>query len=333
MTVAPRPRLSVSLALLLVLPVAVGGQGPHRVTVPVVVMDDGGRFVADLVDDDFAVQAAGQGTRVERVMPPADPISILFVIDLSGSVSSVNNGLFGWPYGRPYDAGRLARLLDDRVYRRLRPGDRVRVGTFGRQLHLTPSFVSDRRTLANATSSVVEPDPDEAASGSPIWDVVAEAVELISQEPPPRAIVLMTDGESIRSQRTVDDAAELALRHGVAVHVISLAFDRLLPQSTETAALVQPNARLRVLAAATGGLFLHQGDARPYIDAPFSRLSEMRRARWTDPGDALERALEAVQSTYLLTVAVDPALTPERLEISVGRSGATVHAPMAYVAP
>jgi VWFA-related protein len=66
----------------------------------------------------------------------------------------------------------LLRAAAEQLFRRLRPDDRARVGTFGHDITLSPSFTRDPDELRSALPSSIATD-----APTPLWRAIDEALE------------------------------------------------------------------------------------------------------------------------------------------------------------
>jgi hypothetical protein len=145
---------------------------------------------------------------------------------------------------------------------------------------------------------------------SPIWDAVVSTATLLASQPPPRAIVLVTDGRATGNRWSMADAALEAAAQGVAVHVMYQPEwwgDRPNPH-------VDGDKFLRPLAEWTGGVF---------------RVNDgIARGGWRDAPPPFADILAAIHNTHAirLNVSADSAGV-QPLEIRTRRSDLRVHAP------
>jgi hypothetical protein len=101
-----------------------------------------------------------------------------------------------------------------------------------------------------------------ALGGSPAWDAVDAAVDLLQSQRGRRAIVLVTDGRSTGNVHSLGEATDRAQATGVSVFIVGLGLDETfyqgwnvaLPKETQRAR-VRPAAPLELLASATGGAY------------------------------------------------------------------------------
>jgi hypothetical protein len=99
--------------------------------------------------------------------------------------------------------------------------------------------------------------PADWLGPSPIWDVLVDLVEVLSSEPGPRAIVLVTDGLATGNARTAAhvEAAARAAAVGISV-VFEETIVTLSPMTTMAEAIGRdPAVPLERIATATGGRF------------------------------------------------------------------------------
>jgi len=336
--------LALSISLAGLVPAGFIGehvQSPRNVTIDVVVSKSDGSPVTGLSRDDFLVEVDGSPRTIERWSSEQTPVSVLLLFDVSVSASvqlfpdivlaqDASAGTVS-----KYDPRALANIVRKRFLDRLLKDDRIRLASFGRRLLVGPPFTADRAGLLDATVTVLRPDPAERIGPTPIWDVAQSAVDVVSHEVGRRAIVIVTDGEATGARLSVSDVARAAAASHVPIHVVSLAFDLELPQERKPPEIVRPNAALRDLAEGSGGLFLFQGEPRPYrqladmLGPPTEPdMRRMSTARWSDVGEPLERVAKALHQGYSLTVSLNASdAGKRRLQITVRRANLEVHAP------
>src|SRR5688500_9900011 len=130
--------LVVAPCLVLLVTVAVWGQQPtfrgasDLVQVFSTVTDGDGRLVTTLVREDFEVRDEGKPQPITLFDNTPRPIRLIVMLDVSGSMEG----------NLP-----LLRAGAQELFTRLRPDDRARVGTFGHEVRIGPSFTRDPDAL------------------------------------------------------------------------------------------------------------------------------------------------------------------------------------------
>src|SRR3970040_802729 len=120
---------------------AVGQQQPvfrgrgDAVRVYVTVTDRDGRLATTLTRDDFEVRDEGKPQPITLFDDTPQPIRLVVMRDVSGSMEG----------NLP-----LLRASAEQLFARLRPDDRVRVGSFGHEITISPSFTRDPHRLREA---------------------------------------------------------------------------------------------------------------------------------------------------------------------------------------
>ena len=102
--------------------------GSDTVRVFVTVTDRDGRLVTTLTRDDFEVRDEGKPQPITLFDNTPQPIRLIVMLDVSGSMEG----------NLP-----LLRAAAAQLFARLRPDDVARVGTFGREVTISPSFTHD----------------------------------------------------------------------------------------------------------------------------------------------------------------------------------------------
>jgi hypothetical protein len=85
----------------------------------------------------------------------------------------------------------LLRAAASELFARLRPDDVARVGTFGHEVTLSPSFTRDVRELEAALPSEIAPD-----APTPLWRAIDEALDAFGPARSQRTVILvLSDGK------------------------------------------------------------------------------------------------------------------------------------------
>src|SRR6187200_1358005 len=94
----------------------------------VTVIDRDGKLVTNLSRDDFELRDDGKPQPITQFDNTPQPIRLVVMLDVSGSMEGNLS---------------LLRAATDQLFRRLREDDVARVGTFGREVTISPAFTHD----------------------------------------------------------------------------------------------------------------------------------------------------------------------------------------------
>jgi Ca-activated chloride channel family protein len=142
----------------------------------VTVTDGDGRLVTTLSRDDFEVRDEGDPQPITVFDNTPQPIRLVVMLDVSGSMEG----------NLP-----LLRASAEQLYARLRPDDVVRVGTFGHEVSISPSFTRDPHLLRTAL-----PDAIAADAPTPLWRAIDEALDAFADGGEARPVILvLSDGK------------------------------------------------------------------------------------------------------------------------------------------
>jgi Ca-activated chloride channel family protein len=164
------------------------------VTIPVSVMDRDGRYVPNLLKDDFRIWEDGVEQEVAFFQSVDKPFSVVLMLDTSPSTQF-----------------RLEDIQDAAVsfVNQLRPDDRVMVVSFNDDIKILSEFTTDRSKLNRAIQRAHTDD------GTRLYDAVDMVInQQLSRVQGRKAIVLFTDGVDTTSKRAdyqsnIMDAQEL----------------------------------------------------------------------------------------------------------------------------
>ena len=175
-----RKALSAIALVLLALEVPAARQLPvfHGAaqTVPVyaTVLDAQGRLVPGLTRSDFQIFDNGQPVEITTFSNDIMPVALVLLLDMSASM-----------------AGEHARVQQAalRFVDALLPDDRVRVGTFGDEIALSPWLTSDKDVLRRILREEVWP-----GGGTPLWSAMRAAMKSLDGVTGRRALLILSDG-------------------------------------------------------------------------------------------------------------------------------------------
>jgi len=155
--------------------------GGDAVRVFVTVTDRDGRLVTTLTRADFELRDEGRPQPITLFDNTPQPIRLVVMLDVSGSME-----------------GNLPLLRDawTQLFARLRPDDVARVGAFGHEITISPSFTRDARELGAAVPAAIAPD-----APTPLWRAIDQALDAFGGEDDQRKVILvLSDGKDTGQQ-------------------------------------------------------------------------------------------------------------------------------------
>ncbi|MEZ5319837.1 MAG: VWA domain-containing protein [Vicinamibacterales bacterium] len=276
-------------------------------TVPIyaTVIGSDGHLVTDLRRDEFRVTDDGRPSTISIFDGRAQPITLVLMLDTSGSM-----------------VGNLPvlRRAASELFGRLRPGDRVAVGSFGDDVRLSGAFTDDAATLDRALEIDLRP-----GGATPLWQAVNTAMTALASFDGRRVVLALTDGHDtgywrggMQTGPSAGDVMARAQQEAFMVYAIGMR-SRGAPGSTGGLPPVfppeAPDAELRLIAAESGGGYFELAGTE-------------------DLADVFARVADELRQQYLLgfvTPRTDGAL--HALDVRVTRPGVNVRARRSYVAP
>jgi Ca-activated chloride channel homolog len=164
----------------------------NLVTVPTQVMDRDGRFIADLKKDDFQIFEDGVEQKISFFEPVEEPFTILFLLDVSGSMS--------------HHLAELAAAANT-FLSQLRPDDRLIAISFCDEVQTLSELASVRETKGIKMFKL-----RVCGHNTYVYDAVDHAFKRVRKIRGRKAIVLFSDGFSgnrfATAKSTLRDAEE-----------------------------------------------------------------------------------------------------------------------------
>jgi Ca-activated chloride channel homolog len=140
------------------------------------VTDRDGRLVTTLKQEDFEVRDEGKPQPITQFDKSPQPIRLIVMLDVSGSMEG------NAPLLRAAGAQLFGRLLKDDV---------ARVGSFGKEVTMSPSFTNDPRELNAALPTMIMPD-----APTPLWRAIDQAMGAFGEPDDRRRVILvLSDGK------------------------------------------------------------------------------------------------------------------------------------------
>jgi Ca-activated chloride channel homolog len=226
----------------------------NLVTVPALVMDRNGRYIANLKSEDFKIYEDGVEQTISYFASVERPFTVALMLDVSGSTQLQLTQI---------------REAANTFVSRLRFNDRLMALTFDGQINL----LTEAADVATIRRSRLHIPP--VTDGTVLYDAVDFTLKRMAQIPGRKAVVLMTDGvdQSSRAslKTTLDDLAEQdVLFYTVQYNTLPQLPERLSQIKSEKArrkvrerlmkgyAVSEPY--LRALAEKTGGRYYRADD-------------------------------------------------------------------------
>jgi len=146
------------------------------VPVFVTVIDKDGRLVTKLGREAFEIRDDGKPQPITQFDDTPRPIRLVVMLDVSSSMEG----------NLP-----LLRAASQQLITRLGPDDVARIGTFGREVTISPTFTRDANALLAALPDAIAPD-----APTPLWRAIDQALDTFGQESERRPVILvLSDGK------------------------------------------------------------------------------------------------------------------------------------------
>jgi Ca-activated chloride channel homolog len=235
----------------------------ESVPVYVTVTDKDNRLVPGLTRDDFQIFDNGKSQPITVFDNTPQPIRIIVMLDVSGSMHG----------NLP-----LLRAGCEQLFTRLLPGDKARVGSFGREVTISPAFTNDAAELRSALPVDIERD-----APTPLWKGVDQAIDALAGADGRRVVLVLSDGKDAPGFRKFGEkflsqleVIERAQREEVMIYGIGLRSRGSAPMMGDVRDMLVadlPDPALGTTALETGGGYF---EIRPRDDlgAAFARVAE-----------------------------------------------------------
>jgi VWFA-related protein len=146
------------------------------VRVFVTVTDKDGRLITTLEQKDFEIRDEGKPQPITLFDNSPQPVRLIVMLDVSGSMQGNLS---------------LLRAASDQLFTRLGPNDVARVGTFGREVTISPAFTRDIGELRRSLPTVIAAD-----APTPFWRSLDDAIGKFKDDGEGRSVILvLSDGK------------------------------------------------------------------------------------------------------------------------------------------
>ena len=148
--------------------------GVQTIVLHATVRSEDGRMAPDLTAEDFEIRDEGQPVQISVFSSDPQPITVVLLLDMSGSM-----------IGHFLRVREATRFFVDAI----QPGDRVRIGTFGDEVAISPVLTGNKTVLHQVIASELWP-----GGGTPLWNAICAGMRSLAKEPGRRVILTLTDG-------------------------------------------------------------------------------------------------------------------------------------------
>jgi len=245
------------------------------ISVPAIVMDRNGRYIADLRKEDFRIFEDGVEQEVAYFAPVEKPFTVALMLDASGSTQ-----------------GQLARLraAANAFISQLRADDRLLIMTFDGTIHIL-SEPTDVSVIRKTKLRI-----PEVSDGTVLYDAVDYVLNTrLAKIQGRKAIILFTDGVDMSSKATYKANVRDAEEQEVLIYTVQ--YDTLPQLPARLAAITNEKARekvrermmkkyavsgpyMRELAEKTGGRF-YPASGLPDIEQAFAAITRELRMQYS----------------------------------------------------
>jgi Ca-activated chloride channel family protein len=281
----------------------------EAVRVFVTVTDREGKLVTSLTKEDFELRDDGKPQPITQFDNTPQPIRLIVMLDVSTSMQG----------NLP-----LLRASADQLFSRLRPDDRARVGTFGKDVQISAEFTHDAGQLRAALPTYIAQD-----AATPLWRGIDQAITGFQDTGDERAVILvLSDGK---------DTSSLTMGHPVSQGEV---IDRARRQDVMIYAIGMRSRGPRPPMGAVGPGSLGAMVTADLPDPGLARVAEETGGGYIevrfgqDLGAAFAAVADELHTQYLLGFA--PTKRDGKthdIGVKLAKSGMKARARKSYVAP
>jgi Ca-activated chloride channel homolog len=226
--------------------------------VPVVttVIDEEGRFVPGLDQDQFTILDNGVPQEITFFQNDVAPFTVVVMLDYSASMTA--------------NLDRLQAAAEQFVLRMI-PEDKGQVGSFSDKIQFSGTFTNDRDDLIFALKDLQFGNPTR------LYDAVNESMAMLRGVERRKVVLVFTDGDDTASRVGMGDVLDRARDEEVMVYAIGLESEFFNGQRRVR---TRPDRGLRRLADETGGGYfeLKKSDE---LAPTFTRVAQELHSQYT----------------------------------------------------
>lgn len=173
------------------------------VPIYVTVTDQAGRPIVGLDQADFEVLDNGKALAIKTFSAADSPLTILALTDVSFSMA-------------PFQ--KQSREASGAAIDALESLDRMRLGSFGSEIAISPLLTSDKQILRRIWNEELWFGP----GATPLWSALVAGLNVLGRDDGRRVLVVITDGKSMNDRVTKVDVLKKLYVSDASVYAISL---------------------------------------------------------------------------------------------------------------
>ncbi len=204
--------------------------GTSIVPVLTTVIDNQGRLVPNLEQDEFTILDNGKPQAITLFQNETQPFTVVVMLDFSFSMTTHLD---------------LLKQATEQFILRMLPADRGQVGAFSDKIQFSGEFTNDRDDLVAALKDLQFGNPTR------LYDAIDASIDELKDVDGRKIVLVFTDGDDTASRRGMGDVLDKAKATETMIYAIGLESE--FPIAPGRMQRTRPDRGLRRLADETGG--------------------------------------------------------------------------------
>jgi Ca-activated chloride channel family protein len=204
--------------------------GTSIVPVLTTVIDNQGRLVPNLEQEDFTILDNGKPQTITLFQNETQPFTVVVMLDFSFSMTTHLD---------------LLKQATEQFILRMLPADKGQVGAFSDKIQFSGEFTSDRDDLVAALKDLQFGNPTR------LYDAIDASIDVLKDVEGRKIVLVFTDGDDTASRRGMGDVLDKAKASETMIYAIGLESE--FPIAPGRMQRTRPDRGLRRLADETGG--------------------------------------------------------------------------------
>jgi Ca-activated chloride channel family protein len=204
--------------------------GTSIVPVLTTVIDNQGRLVPNLEQDQFTILDNGKPQAITLFQNETQPFTVVVMLDFSFSMTTHLD---------------LLKQATEQFILRMLPADQGQVGAFSDKIQFSGEFTSDRDDLVAALKDLQFGNPTR------LYDAIDASIDMLNSVEGRKIVLVFTDGDDTASRRGMGDVLDKAKATETMIYAIGLESE--FPIAPGRMQRTRPDRGLRRLADETGG--------------------------------------------------------------------------------